>query len=491
MTKTRNGRAPACVLALLASAPLFAGCATGGAARQFAVAPKLEREGETKCKIAASQAEPLIVEWPSTARGKLEALSKQGLVAVRYSGCEMEVLAACRVTGSYGYTPITAKHDRVSVHDADELYSKIPLGAANLEGTLQRAGQLDVSMTIVGRFASDRVEFNELAGPDCGRATHVVSALTMGAFEFSAGADASVGGSASLLNAGGGAKSHSSRELLNSDGNEASCSAATSGDAKPPDGCGGIVRIEVIPINANAKVQVSSSMAPPPSPTDTSQEPQTTPPMEQPGLPAWATPAMRAMTGMGGVALTIETEEDGKSYHVEIESNDGTHACEANVTTSSPCTLTVPMGPSRIHVTGDGDRTSDFAVVPNSKTKLKIVHHGRSAAWIFAGLAVGGGIAAVVGYSNAFTSTYDPQLMTSTPSTDMGAIILASVGLSAAVVGLYGIYYALKIPSETISVDRLGMPSQQIKSAPLTLVGVSASPTTFGHGGTMDALFRF
>src|SRR3954465_12836219 len=69
--------------------------------------PELPTDRQAKCKVAKSQSEPLIVEGPDTARGKLGSMSSRGLVAVRYQGCELEVLARCRVkTGKYEYTPV-------------------------------------------------------------------------------------------------------------------------------------------------------------------------------------------------------------------------------------------------------------------------------------------------------------------------------------------------------------------------------------------------
>jgi hypothetical protein len=76
----------------------------------------------------------------------------------------------------------------------------------------------------------------------------VVSAVTVGAFTFTAGADAEVGGSATVLGAGGGAKSSSKRETLSSDGSEGACDKATLGDRAPPDECGALIRLEVVPL---------------------------------------------------------------------------------------------------------------------------------------------------------------------------------------------------------------------------------------------------
>jgi hypothetical protein len=456
------------LLLLAGAAPLGTGCAAGTPASNLAKAPAYEPAGQTKCQIAASKREPLIVEWPSAARGKLEALSKHGLVAVSYSGCEMEVLSACKVSGSYAYTAITRKHDHVTVRDADDLYAKIPLGAVSLEGTLQRTGQLDVSMTIVGRLESDRSEFADLRGTDCERATHVVSALTLGAFDFSAGSDAEVGGGAKLGNAGAGASSRSSRELLNSDGEEARCQGATAADSRPPDGCGAIVRVEVTPIRRGS----SQAKVSPPT------EPGGAPGLEVQPRPIASLPASSRLGQ--GESVKIETAESGLTFQVSVEASDGVHACDAPVTESQSCTVGgLPAGGARLHVTGDAVESKNFTLTGEGTSTIKIVHHTHAAAWVLgalgvAGLVVGGiGIAQESSQLNSISSGNTNTLVT--PD------LLAGFGISAAVVGAYGLFVALKVPSYTFTIDSLGTPTHDLA------IGPSATP----GGGMMKATLTF
>lgn len=155
---------------------------------------------------------------------------------------------------AYEYSPITRKDSKVVIKDADELYASMPIGAVSLEGKLQSAGQLDVAMTIVGRYESSvqTVYKQDLEG-ECGDVTHVIAALTVGSFTFSAGSDAAVGGSAKAFGAGGGGKSTSARETLQHDGDEAACTKATLADKAPPEGCGALLQIEVMPLNKGTK----------------------------------------------------------------------------------------------------------------------------------------------------------------------------------------------------------------------------------------------
>jgi len=61
--------------------------------------------------------------------------------AVRYHGCEMEVLDRCIVPAKYGYLGTTRAQHRVVMKDADGLYSNLPVGAARLEANLERSGR--------------------------------------------------------------------------------------------------------------------------------------------------------------------------------------------------------------------------------------------------------------------------------------------------------------------------------------------------------------
>ena len=262
---------------LVAFSPLalgVGGCGGGvgnNAAGQLVKTPELPTDKQSKCKVAKSQSEPLIVEWPDAARGRLESVSRKGLVAVRYEGCELAVLSRCTVkstSGGYGYSPITRKQSKITIKDADELYASMPVGAVKLESKLALAGQLNVQMTIVGRYesANQSVYREDLEG-ECSEATHVIAALTVGSFMFSAGSDAEVGGGATVpvVGVGGGGKSSASRETIQHDGDEASCTRATTTDKAPPEGCGALLQIEVMPLAKGVKV-VAPVIVPAPVP---------------------------------------------------------------------------------------------------------------------------------------------------------------------------------------------------------------------------------
>jgi outer membrane protein OmpA-like peptidoglycan-associated protein len=75
-----------------------------------------------------------------------------------------------------------------------------------------------------------------------------VYGVAVGAFEFYAGADAEVGGAAGVAGFGGEARSKAAREVLTRNGDASTCAKATRGDAAPPDGCGALIRVDVVPL---------------------------------------------------------------------------------------------------------------------------------------------------------------------------------------------------------------------------------------------------
>ena len=415
-----------------------AGCGPTNLAAKVAEAPSNDREA--KCGVTKSQAEPLIVEWPSSSRAKIEALTRTGVVAVRYSGCEMEVLASCTAPGKYQYVGITPKHDRVTIKDADDLYANIPLGAAKLESKLEKSGQLDVSMTIVGRLSADRkvVRAKELEGPDCGKATHIVSALTVGAFDFYAGAEAQVAGSATGFGAAAGGKSSTARELLNSDGKPAACDVAKTSDTHPPEGCGAVVRLEVVPLGQAIEATEARK-----APTGVATEP--------------------AASHHTGGELKFEAPDQDQKFGVTVTAGGVTQTCAEPVTYYKPCRIfDVPEGKALVKVTGDANFERDIKVEGEGRTRVALAHRGWSYEITTGVLALGGGIAVAYGLSDSHGFQGTGQT---------GDIILVTIGGTFLFIGGLGLLGALLSPHDQLAV----LPTVQARpaawrwSAPTTL----------------------
>lgn len=419
--------------------------------------PEFDRPGETKCGVAKSASEPLVVEWPSAARAKLEALSRTGVVAVKYSGCEMEVLASCNAPGKYGYTAITPKHDHVAIRNEDDLYANIPLGAARLEGKLEHAGELDVDMSIVGRYASDRavVRADELQGPDCAKATHVVGALTVGAFDFyaSAAAKAGAGGSTAVGGIGAGGSTSNSKELLNSDGTMSRCDGATTADGKPPEGCGAILRLEVVPLG----------------------QPKHDAPANAATLEAavQGNPAL-AILGTGG-DVEFSVPDKDLTFTASVEAGGKTETCAEPVTYYKPCHLSgLPEGKAHVKIAGDSTFERDIPISADGRSSVQILHRGHGEE-ITGGIltAVSGGMIAfslLYGTGLSGSGSNDPYLVTNIVMVTVGG----TLALLALPLGLGGLLSA----HDGLMVESPGKPGEMADTSPLRWGGPLA-PTTF------------
>jgi hypothetical protein len=109
-------------------------------------------------------------------------------------------------------------------------------------------------MTIVGEYGADGEPpaVDQLEG-DCKGATHVVSALTVGAFSFYSGSSKEIGGSATVMGAGAGAESSKKSESLSRDGDTKACAVSKRGDATPPENCGSLMRLELVALLPEGK----------------------------------------------------------------------------------------------------------------------------------------------------------------------------------------------------------------------------------------------
>jgi hypothetical protein len=223
------------------------GTGTRGARQILPVAPS----ESGKCRVAASQTSPLVTEWPASEKSNLEVLSHNGAVAVAFSGCSLRVLPQCHVRGNYQWMRTTPSTDSLVINDSDELFAKLPLGAASLEGELKRTGRLSVKTIIAGQLRLDGATPADVPNDgQCAQATHLVTALSVGAFALTAGGErqGSVGASIQL----GEAKAESTRsaEQLRSAGDFDSCGNST--DQSPAGNCASPIQVFLAPLPGRA-----------------------------------------------------------------------------------------------------------------------------------------------------------------------------------------------------------------------------------------------
>jgi len=257
-------------------------CAACGAVAPAAKAPDSpDRAQLAKCSVHADQQRPLIVEWPATERSRLESTASSRMIVVKYSGCEMQVLDQCSVAGAYSFEKTSLSTDGFTVRDEDELYAKLPLGAASLEGELKAAGSLSLSYTVVGQYrAKDFDAASAKLTGRCDGATHVVDGYAVGAFSLASGASVSAQAQASAFGAGGGARTGDARTIIRSGGAADACSTAA---AVPPDQCRTPLQLFLIPLASQPAATAAAPGAAPVEPTPASAAPEQAAPQQSTG----------------------------------------------------------------------------------------------------------------------------------------------------------------------------------------------------------------
>lgn len=179
----------------------------------------------SKCKVTASATSPLVTEWPVSEKSHLETRLSVGAVAVEYTGCSMRILDGCQVGGAYVFQRTTLGKDRIEILDEDELYAKLPLGAAALSAELKNSGRVAVLTTVAGQIRlADSVDSLQIpAKGSCGEATHVITGVAVGAFRMISGGARTTAGGATLVGAGVGAKDVHSEVTIREAGDPSSC----------------------------------------------------------------------------------------------------------------------------------------------------------------------------------------------------------------------------------------------------------------------------
>lgn len=243
---------------MLALLPLGA-CGPGAAAQ--AVTPNGGHDVAplARCSVAASHDQPLVTEWPASYKARLEAMLLEGAVAVEYSGCDLRIVDTCRVPGAYSWKKTTLSTDTTDIQDEDDLYAKLPLGAVALSGQLKTSGSLHVQTSVSGQMQLvSRPGDDATRGAECSKATHLVTALSIGAFKLVAGgtAQAKIGAESGPLGVHG--SGSQSKSVLRAAGDPAGCERATKDE--PNGDCRSPIQIFLTPIRRSVPLNVLSPL---------------------------------------------------------------------------------------------------------------------------------------------------------------------------------------------------------------------------------------
>jgi hypothetical protein len=243
--------------------------------------------GKRRCAAGKVTESPFVVEWDATDISSFEAKAARDLVFVRFEGCELEMVYGCSdssLPGKYGKyespTFTSGSLEGFDMDDEDEVYAKLPLGAANLAGKVQLGQTLSLQYFVSGVVNSTRnyVERTSLRdNPRCRGATHFVSAYNLGAFALHAHKGQKGELKVGMENAGGGARTRSESDNLKQGGKLADCESQSQRACRVP------IRLVLQQIDDESPEGGSGAVAGTPAYTP----PPTPPPDDTPEGKAW------------------------------------------------------------------------------------------------------------------------------------------------------------------------------------------------------------
>lgn len=239
-------------VAIAAALALVTACAPLQPWRGPAASGVLPESG--RCRVGAGRTDPLVTEWPASEKSSLEAQLRQGGVAVEYTGCAMRVLTRCRLGGGYEWQRTSTATDAFEIRGEDELWAKLPLGAAALEGELARRGKLEVKTRVAGQLRLEGAGAESVPRTDeCARATHVVGAVSVGAFSLSSEGNSRAKAGVEVSPVSAGATRERGETLVRSAGDPDRCSAST--DREPHADCRSPIQVFLWPIAGRATAE--------------------------------------------------------------------------------------------------------------------------------------------------------------------------------------------------------------------------------------------
>ena len=202
--------------------------------------------GKYQCKNVSGKTDPWLVEWDATQKARMQAAARKGVLLVRYSGCELEVLYGCEQPGKYDLEPTTLSTNTEYITSEDEVFAKLPVGAISLVGEFKQGDRWSLDYAILGmqQTAVNEVDRAQLKG-ECVRATHFVSATAIGAYRLVSEAQRKAAASVEVFGAGAGASTGGAAGALRQAGAYDRCvSAADASDAQ----CQAVVQLFLSPV---------------------------------------------------------------------------------------------------------------------------------------------------------------------------------------------------------------------------------------------------
>lgn len=209
-----------------------------------------------RCDETSITQQPDLMGMSMDFRANVTAMRQQGVLAVRYAAkdCDvtLEVLPNCIGPGAYTFSPYAGNESKTASTKL-ELFAKIPLGAASLEGKLANGKSLRTDYMLAGTLTlpiGQPFDRSALKGQDCDRATHIVNRVYIGGFALAAGQTRSILAAATVFGAGFGVGHDAQGEVIASEGIREDCiEAQKSGQISPQ--CAAPLRLGLQALTAN------------------------------------------------------------------------------------------------------------------------------------------------------------------------------------------------------------------------------------------------
>lgn len=273
--------------------------------------------GQNKCNPKNAE-RPFIIEWDATDQSSFQAFAANDVVFVHYEGCELKVLDGCRddsVKGSFGsYKPVewtSGGVEVVDIHDENELFTKLPLGAATLSGRVEQGEKFHMEYYVSGtRTATrDRAFRGDLAkNPRCKDATHFVYGYNLGAFALAAQSNLKGQVNGSYFGFGAGGQKTTGTNAEKRGGELASCKGES---AKELDTCKVPVRLTLRELSDGTNPDAAAGKAP-----------ESDPALNLAGKLQATTDAEKSAELHFKSAQTKQQARDGKGCLAELDQHD-------------------------------------------------------------------------------------------------------------------------------------------------------------------------
>jgi hypothetical protein len=224
--------------------------------------------GKHKCDPKSAD-RPFVIEWDATDMSSFESRAANDVVFVKYVGCDLQIVDGCSQDserGSFGsYKAVewtSGSVESLDINNDGDLYAKLPLGAASLEGRVEGGEKFHMEYFVSGTRSATResIARGTIAKVSaCKAATHFVYSYNLGAFAL--GSQSSIKGSiqGSVWGYGGGADRSSSSKAEKAGGVLSSCRGESAKDVAT---CRVPIRLTLREITAGDSAETAEAQAP-------------------------------------------------------------------------------------------------------------------------------------------------------------------------------------------------------------------------------------